>query len=188
MSNLAGSRVSTEPFARRGQLGKTVPVGLSETIALQRFGLLENLMIFFVSPTVHELTSHRCVVGIPLDRHTRNFIGSMYLSALCTGADLTAGLIALKLIQDEAGGTCNVDLAFKGFSAEFLKYPEGEVHFTCDDGGAIQDLVRQAVASGDRRTSLVRVIATVPSSCGDEPVARFALSLSVEGMTASAGG
>jgi acyl-coenzyme A thioesterase PaaI-like protein len=159
------------------RIRQAVPVTLRETAILRGFGFLKIPLLFLVSPSVVELTEDRCVVKIPLNRRTRNHLGSMYFGTLCIGADCAGGLIAMRMIQTE---NAKVSLVFKDFKAEFLKRPEGDVHFTSDDGPAIRQLVRQAVESGERVNQPVRIVATVPSKLGAEPVARFELTLSLK--------
>ena len=62
-------------------------------------------------------------------------------------------------------------LIFKDFQAEFLRRAEGDVHFTCEDGEAITELLDRVLATGERDHIPVHVVATVPSISGDEPVA-----------------
>ena len=64
--------------------------------------------------------------------------------------------------------------------AEFLKRAEGDVHFTNEDGPAVMQLIERALASGERENATVHVVATVPKKLGDEPVARFEMTLSIK--------
>ena len=73
-------------------------------------------------------------------------------------------------------------LIFKDFKANFLKRPEGDVHFICNDGLAIRDLVKQASGSGVRHNYKLNIDATVPSLSKDV-VARFELTLSLKDKT-----
>lgn len=148
-----------------------------ETWNLRLFGLWKIPLLWFVRPSVIRITEQGCVIRIPLTRRTRNHLGSMYFGVLCVGADIAGGLVAMNLIQQ--GGN-RVSLIFKEFRAEFLKRPEGDVHFTCNDGPAIAALVTRATESGERENLPVIVTATVPSKPGDEPVARFELLLSLK--------
>jgi acyl-coenzyme A thioesterase PaaI-like protein len=153
---------------------------LKETAYLRTFGLLKVPMLFFLSPSVEELDDERCVVRVPLTIRSRNHLKSMYFGALAAGADCAGGLMAMRLIQKaERAGEGKVALVFKDFHAEFLKRAEGDVHFTCTQGAQVRALVAQALASGERENLAVNVIATVPSKLGDEPVAKFALTLSL---------
>lgn len=132
--------------------------------------------LWYVRPSVLELTNEKAVVRIPFRRRTRNHLGSMYFGVLCMGADCAGGLIAMKRIRESGE---DVSLIFKDFNAEFLKRAEGPVHFTCSQGEAIGELVGAALASGERQNMLVNIVATVPSN-HDEPVARFVLTLSLK--------
>ena len=68
---------------------------------------------------------------------------------------------------------------FKDMQADFLKRPDGDVHFVCEDGDAIKAGVEQAMQSGERVNLPVTVVAAVPS-IGPEPVARFKMMLSLK--------
>ncbi len=158
---------------------------LKETLYLLGFGWWQIPLIFFCRPTVEELTEKRCVVRIPLRGRTKNHLGSMYFGALAIGADLAGGLAAMQLIRDEKA---DVSLVFKDFKADFLKRPEADVHFVCEDGDAIRALVQRAVATGERENMTVRITAKVPSKLGDEPVAIMDLTLSLKRKSKSSSG
>jgi acyl-coenzyme A thioesterase PaaI-like protein len=159
------------------KLIQVVPKTMRETLVLRSFGFMKIPLLFFTSPSVVELDDSKCVVKIPLNRRTRNHLNSMYFGTLCVGADCAGGLIAMRLITAEKA---KVSLIFKDFKAQFLKRPEGDVHFTSEDGEKIRALVKRAIASGERENETVRVVATVPSKLGNEPVALFELTLSLK--------
>ena len=152
-------------------------MNFKETWILRGFGLLKVPMIAFCRPSVVEIDDEKCVVKLPLSRLTRNHLGSMYFGALAVGADCAGGLLAMRLIQSQGN---RVSLVFKDFKAEFLKRPEGAVHFTSDQGREIAELVARANESGERENMTVRIVATVPKISGDEPVAKFELTLSLK--------
>jgi hypothetical protein len=160
-----------------GPLAKKVPSKYRDTFYLRAFGLLKVPVLFFISPSVMELSEARCVVKVPLSKRTKNHLNSMYLVVLAAGADCAGGLIAMRQIQEEGN---LVSLVFKDFQASFLKRAEGDVLFTCEDGEAIRKLVQKATESGERENMPVRVTATVPSKLGSEPVAEFTLTLSLK--------
>jgi hypothetical protein len=126
-----------------------------------RLWSLQNVFLLWLTRLeVLELTNDRCVVRVPLNWITRRRdIRAMYLGTLCMGADVAAGLISFKLAQERKE---RVNFIFKDIKGEFLKRAEGDVVFTNDDGGVIQDLVRRALASGVREEATVHVVATVP--------------------------
>ena len=85
--------------------------------------------------------------------------------------------MAMRQIKAE---NASISLVFKDFKAEFLKRAEGDTYFTCEDGEDILRLVQKSRSSGERENMTVRVTATVPSKLGNEPVARFELTLSLK--------
>ncbi len=157
-------------------LRKLITGKTRETLFLRWFGLTKIPLLFYVGVSVTELTPERMVVRIPLKRRTKNHLGSMYFGALCIGADCAPGAFAMYLIRQQPE---RISMVFKDFQAEFLKRAEGDVHFICDQGKEIAELVAQAVASDERVERQLDVIATVPS-LSDEPVARFKLTLSLK--------
>jgi len=168
--------MSTLSSVAKSALDK-LPPRMRNTLYIRAFGFLKIPLLFFISPTVEELTDERCVVRVPLNRRTKNHLNAMYFGVLSAGADVAGGLIAMKLIQ-EKGGT--VALVFKDFHADFTKRAEGDVFFTCNDGPGVQDLVERALKTGERVEMPVHITATVPSKSGDEPVAKFVLTLSLK--------
>ena len=158
-------------------IGSRIPGPFKETTQLRAFGFLKIPLLFFVSPSVLELTDKRCVVKVPLTRRSRNHLKSMYFGALCIGADCAGGLIAYRAIEDSGE---NVSLIFKDFKAEFLKRAEGDVHFVCETGSEIRAAVRMAILTGERQSIPVPLVALIPALFGSEPIARFELTLSLK--------
>ena len=148
-----------------------------ETLWVRGWALRNVFLLWFVRPKIVALTDDRCEVIVPLSWRTRRRdIHAMYLGVLVMGADVAGGLIAFNLI---ARSKKNVSFLFKDVKGEFLKRAEDDVHFVCEDGAKIRDLVGRALSTGERQETTVEVTATVPTKLS-EPVARFALTLSVK--------
>jgi len=147
------------------------------TLYLRYFGLRKIPLLFFVRPSVVEWTPERMTFKIPLSRRSKNHLGSMYFAVLAAGADLAAGFLAMEAIRQSGEP---IALIFKNVTADFLKRAEGDVYFTCEEGILVTDLVQKAIETGDRVEMPVPVTATVPDKLGDEPVARFTLTLSLK--------
>ena len=156
---------------------KLIPETKLATFYLRYFGFLKIPLIYFVRPTVIELTNKKVTIKIPFRRRTKNHLKSMYFGVLAVGADVAGGLIAWNLIRESSE---RIALIFKSFKAEFLKRAEGDVYFTCEQGNDIQNLVKAAIASNERVEKPITVIATVPGLLGDEPIANFTLVLSLK--------
>jgi acyl-coenzyme A thioesterase PaaI-like protein len=140
------------------------------------FGLIQVPMIFYCRPKVVSISDRKLEIKIKLNRRTKNHLNSMYFGVLSVGADMTSGFLAMKLIQ---ASKSKINLIFKDFHADFLKRAEGDVHFICEDGIAIQNLVGKAEETGERQNLPVEIVATVPK-ISDEPVAKFVLTLSIK--------
>ncbi len=149
---------------------------IRETLILRLLGLRIPSLLF-LAPRVMELDDEGCAVKIPLGWRSRNHVGSMYVGALCAGADLASGLNAFRSIRS---GHPKVVPLFKDLKADFLKRADGDVLFRTRDGRRVAEIVRRADETGERFTMPIDVVATVPDKYGDEPVARFTLGLSLK--------
>src|SRR5262245_34651110 len=150
---------------------------MGETWKLRLWTLVRVPMAFFLSPAVVEATARRSVIRIPLTWRSKNHLGSMYFGALCVGADLAGGLLALRRIEESGR---KISLIFKDVQGRFFKRAEGDAMFTCEEGETISELVHRVIASGEREERNLRVVVTVPEKLGDEPVAEFLLTLSLK--------
>jgi len=146
---------------------------------IRLFGVTKVPMIWFCRPKVIEHNDEKIEIQIPLKRRTKNHLGSMYFGVLAVGADITGGFLAMDPIQDSGR---NIALIFKDFKADFLKRPEGDVHFICKDGLAIKELVDKVTHSTERHNYKLNIEAIVPT-ISTEVVAKFELTLSLKDKT-----
>ena len=140
------------------------------------FGLTRIPLIFYCRPKVVSISDTRLEVKIKYNRRTKNNLNSMYFGVLSVGADETGGFLAMKFIRESQS---EIALIFKDFHADFLKRAEGDVHFTCEDGFAIQELIETAEETGERQNLPLNITATVPT-ISHEPVAIFIITLSIK--------
>ncbi len=151
---------------------------LKQTLQVRALGWWKIPLIAAVRPRVVEMSDARCVILIPLRRRTRNHLGSMYFGALSIGADVAGGLLAVRLIRERKA---RVSLAFKSFRADFLKRPESDVYFVCEEGARIRALVEKTLSSDERHTEPIALRAEVrPEGGPPETVAEFVLDLSLK--------
>ena len=142
------------------------------------FGLTQVAMIGYCRPRLLQVDEAGVRLRIRLNRRSRNHLGSMYFGALMVGADIAGGFLAFYLARQQR---LKLSLAFKGVTAEFLRRPEADVEFRCQDGPLIVALLAEARASGERLTRTVTISACCPS-LSEEPVALFQLQLSLRVM------
>ena len=134
-------------------------------------------MIGYCRPRVVNVSDTEVILSIPLNRRTRNHVGSMYIGAMTVGVDFVTGLTAMISIKKSKK---NIVLIFKDLKSSFIKRAEGETFFTCNYTKEIEAAVKKAVDSKQRVNIEVPIIATVPEKFGDEPVAEFTITLSMK--------
>ncbi len=140
-------------------------------------GLFQIRMIGFVGARLVSYNEQETVIKIPLNRRTRNHLGSMYFGALATGADVTGAWIAFDYL---AKTKAPVSIVFKDISAQFLKRADGDVFFTCKDGPEVVKAFKATLEDGERKNIELTVIATVPDNHQTKPVAEFKMTLSMK--------
>lgn len=123
------------------------------------------------------MNKEEVIIKIPLKRRTRNHLNSMYFGVLAVGADVAGGFLAMSKAQDSGR---KISLAFKEVEGQFLKRPEADVVFTCSDGKLIDDMLDEAITTGERINQIVTIVATCPSISGDDVMANFNLMLSIK--------
>jgi acyl-coenzyme A thioesterase PaaI-like protein len=165
-------------YAQLNRWIRVLPSNWQPTLRARFFGLLHAPLILFCAPSVPVLEKKRSVVKIPLGYRTRNHVGSMYFGALAVGADLAAGLLAQWHIEQSGGG---IELLFKDFKADFRRRPTSAVFFTCEQGEAIEALVKEVKAVKERRNLPVVVVASIREQGSSDAieVATFELTLSL---------
>ena len=156
---------------------KFISKELKATWFIRSFGLSKVPLIFYCRPSVMKLTEDSAIIKIPFKRRNKNHLNSMYFGALSVGADVAGGVLAMDLIRKSGS---NISLVFKDFKADFLKRPEGDTYFTCNDGQAVKNLIDETTKTGERVNMPLKITATVPEISGNEPVAEFILTLSLK--------
>ena len=139
-------------------------------------GLFKIRMLGFVNAKLVEYSEQKTVVRVPLNRKTRNHLGSVYIGALAVGADVTGAWLVFDYLDKTKK---KVSIVFKDLRTEFLKRADGDVHFTCLDGPEVLASFNQTILDGERKNIPLTVTATVPSKYGEEPVATFVMTLSM---------
>lgn len=146
---------------------------------LKSFGFFKVPLIWICRPKILKLDRNSVEIKIPLKRKTKNHLNSMYFGVLAVGADVAGGFMAMSKAQERGE---KVSLAFKAVEGQFLKRPEADVHFVCDDGPLIDKMLDQTLETGERVNQAVKITAICPSLHGNEPMAEFMLTLSLKKM------
>lgn len=144
------------------------------------FGHVKVPLIGHLCPKLITLTDQLIVIKLPLRRRSRNHLNSMYFGALAVGADLAGGLHGFYHAK-KAG--VDPSLVFKSFKAQFLKRPESDVYFVCEQGDVVKAMIEKSIKSGERINKILPIQAFTHYFSPAEPgelVADFQLELSVK--------
>lgn len=144
---------------------------------LKLYAMTKIPLLSYANPQFIRLEDNETELKINLNRRTRNHLNTMYFGALCMGGELVIAAKAVKAIYDNK---LAVDFVFKDFQAQFLKRADGDVHFICHEGLAVEQLIKDASSSDERVNRVFKSYAYVPSKDKDHPVAEFTLTLSVK--------
>ena len=150
---------------------------LKETFKMRAFGFTKVPLIWWVTPRAICVGVNRTEIVIPLNRRTKNHLNSMYFGALAIGADIAGGMLCINLLSEKG---LKASFVFKDMEAKFLKRAEGDVHFVCESGPTVQELINRVALSPERQETMVEIKALVPTKSKDDPVAIFRLTLSVK--------
>ena len=143
---------------------------------IKYFGFTKVPLIFYCKPKVVAISNTSVTLKIPLLRRNKNHVGSMYIGALAIGADLSCALLALNIVDKSKRKIIPI---FKDLKAEFLKRAEGDVHFVCNEGEKIDRMMKKVLSQNIRVNEVINVVAYVPSKLGEDPIAKFSLTLSI---------
>lgn len=147
------------------------------TLMIRALGWTKIPLLAYVRPSLVELDGDHCVLRIPLRRRTKNHLGSLYFGAMAIGADLAGGLMAVEEIRKRKA---KVSLVFKSFHADFLKRPEADVYFICEEGAKVRALVDRVLASSERHGEQLALRAAVKTAEGYDTVATFMIELTLK--------
>jgi acyl-coenzyme A thioesterase PaaI-like protein len=147
------------------------------TAFLRLFSFVKIPLLGWIRPTVMEMDEQRTVLKIPLNRRTKNHLGVMYFGAIAMGAEAA---VAIRAVQEIQKSGQRVDFLFKDFTANFIKRCEGDVHFVCEQGSEVRDVISKTIQTGQRETKTFRSYAIVPSQDPKEIVAEFTVTLSAK--------
>ena len=150
---------------------------LKTNLFIKYFGLTKVPLIFYCRPKVVEISSKSVTLKIPFIRRNKNHVGSMYLGSMAVGADLASGLLSFNLLSKSSK---KVVPLFKDMKSDFFKRAEGDVHFVCNEGDKINSMIEKAISNQVRVNESISVTAFVPDKLGNDPVAKFSLTLSLK--------
>ncbi|STY30789.1 aromatic compounds catabolism [Legionella wadsworthii] len=144
---------------------------------LWKFSHFKVPLLGYLKPQLIKINDTEIIIRLPLNRRSRNHLNSMYFGALCAGADLAGGLYGFYHAHQKK---IQVSLVFKSFQAQFLRRPESDVYFQCQEGAKVEAMLERSKKTGERVSEPIQVKAYTDYPNLTELVAEFVLELSVK--------
>lgn len=141
------------------------------------FGLMKVPLLGHLKPKLIVLNEEEVVIKLALNHRSKNHLNSMYFGALAVGADIAGGLHGFyhaKALKH------TISLAFKSFQAQFIKRPESDVFFVCNQGALVKSMIEEAAIHNIRANQFLSIHAFTNYPDQAEKVAEFTLELSVK--------
>lgn len=104
---------------------------------------------FFSGVRIQSITDERCVVTVPYKWFSQNPFRSTYFACLAMAAEMTTGVLGLMQIR---GRKPNVSMLVVSLEATYFKKATDLTTFVCEDGKQIEQLVDEAIATGEARS------------------------------------
>lgn len=139
-----------------------------------------NLFLLFKLPSAYfcgvrtkSIDRERCITTVKHRWINQNPFKSMFWAVQGMAAELSTGALVIQAIEAQDKP---VSMLVTNNNGQFLKKARGRIHFTCQDGLAIQSAMQKALETGEGQTCRMR--STGVDAAGDE-VSRFEFEWSV---------
>jgi Domain of unknown function (DUF4442) len=113
------------------------------------FLLLKLPSAFFSGVRIQSVTEQQCVVTVPYKWFSQNPFRSTYFACLAMAAEMTTGVLGLMQITGRKPAVSMLVVSIEG---NFFKKATGITSFVCEDGKEMEQLVDEAIATGEAKT------------------------------------
>jgi len=113
---------------------------------------------WFMGIRVDTCDGEQAVVRLPYGWRSQNPFRSIYFAAQCAAAELSTGLLALAVLQEQPP----VSMLVTHFEADFFKKADQTLRFTCTEGAALRAAVERAIATGEAQVHRATSVGTLP--------------------------
>ena len=96
-----------------------------------------------------EINSEKCVVGVKFKWINQNPFKSMFWAVQGMAAEFSTGALMMSKIQESGK---RISMLVTSNKATFTKKAIGRISFTCNDGKAIDELIKKAIETGEGQT------------------------------------
>lgn len=127
---------------------------------------------FFSGVRIQSVTEENCMVTVPYKWFSQNPFRSTYFACLAMAAEMSTGVLALMQVM---GRRPSVSMLVINLEANYFKKATDLTSFVCEDGKAIEQLVDEAIATGEAKTFKAK---SVGKNRAGEIVAEFFITWS----------
>ncbi len=113
---------------------------------------------WFFGIGVRRVTPEMAVVSLPYGWRSQNPFRSTYFAAQCAAGELSTGLLAMLALH----GQPPVSMLVLQVESAFYKKADQTLLFTCEDGAAIAQTIREALDTGEARSFRATSIGRLP--------------------------
>ncbi len=112
---------------------------------------------YFCGVRLKSLEKGSCITKVKHKWFNQNPFGSIYFAVQAMAAELSTGALVMQSIQDSGR---SVSMLVASNSGTFGKKARGRINFVCHDGLALQQILAEAIASGEGRSISMTSIGT----------------------------
>ncbi len=113
--------------------------------------------MFFTGIRVKTITNESCTVSVKHKWINQNPFKSMFWAVQGMAAELTTGALMLSKIRESGK---NISMLVANNNASFTKKATGRITFTCVDGNKIDEIIAEAIKTGEGQTLWMQSVGT----------------------------
>ncbi len=113
------------------------------------FLLMKLPSAFFSGVRIKSLAAEKCEVTVPYKWFSQNPFRSTYFACLAMAAEMSTGVLSLMQVIERKP---SVSMLVINLEANYFKKAVDVTTFTCNDGKALEELVDDAIATGEAKS------------------------------------
>jgi len=104
---------------------------------------------YFCGVRTKHIDNEKCIVGVKFKWINQNPFKSMFWAVQGMAAEFSTGALMISKIQESGK---KLSMLVTSNNATFTKKATGKIRFTCNDGKAIDALLKKAIETGEGQT------------------------------------
>ena len=104
---------------------------------------------YFCGVRTKHIDNEKCIVGVKYKWINQNPFKSMFWAVQGMAAEFSTGALVINKIQESGK---RVSMLVTSNNATFTKKAIGKIRFTCNDGKAMDDVLKKAIETGEGQT------------------------------------